>query len=142
MLRDLERTGIEQVALDRCPRCGTFAVFGSDSVTTAEKAIDCWSIFKAGELARLDLYLNYARAAACAGRLAMARDVALETVAHVSLDDPRAHLLLGQVAVALRDRDLLREAKDFLRFLKAGSWEQKLDEAVRSGAPEFEPLPS
>lgn len=140
LLEDLRRTGIEDVTLDRCPRCESFAVAGSVSVTTAEKAIDWWSIFKAGELARLELYLAYAWAAARAGRLEIARDVALETVAHVSIEDPRAHLLLGQIAVARRDRTLLREARSFLRFLKLGSWERKLDEAIRSGAPDFGPV--
>jgi hypothetical protein len=140
MLRDLRGSGIEQFTLDRCPRCDIFTTFGSASVTTAERALDSWSIFKAGELARLDLYLSHAWVSARAGQLDVARDVALETVAHVSLEDPRAHLLLGQIAVALRDHELLREAKSFLQFLKLGPWERKLDEAVRSGSPSFAPV--
>ena len=138
LLRDLRESGIEQFTIDRCPRCDIFTAFGSASVTTAEKAVDCWSIFKAGELARLDLYLSRALTSARAGQLEMARDVAFETVAHVSLEDPRAHLLLGQIAVALRDHKLLREAKGFLQFLKADLWERKLEEASRSGSPDFE----
>lgn len=140
MLRDLRGGGIEQFTLDRCPRCDIFTAFGSASVTTADRAVETWSIFKATELARLDLYLSHAWASARAGQLDVARDVALETVAHVSLEDPRAHLLLGQIAVALRDHELLREARSFLQFLKLGPWEGKLDEAARSGSPDFSPV--
>jgi hypothetical protein len=140
MLRDLRGSGIEQVTLDRCPRCDIVTSIGSASVTTADRAVEIWSIFKASELARLDLYLSHAWASARAGQLDVARDVALETVAHVSLEDPRAHLLLGQIAVALRDHELLREARSFLQFLKLGPWESKLDEAARSGSPDFSPV--
>ena len=138
MLRNLKEVGIEQFALDRCPRCASFTAIDSTSVTTAEDSINCWSIWKATELARLDLYLNHAWRCARAGKLELARDVALETVAHVSFEDPRAHLLLGQIAVTLQDRTLLREAKAFLQFFKLSSWERRLDEAIRSGSPDFE----
>lgn len=138
MLSDLRRIGIDQFALDRCPRCDIFTTTSSESVTTAEDAIVLWSISKATELARLNLYLSHACASARDGQLDIARDVALETVAHVSLEDPRAHLLLGQIAVALQDRRLLREAKAYLRFLKLESWEDKLDQVIHSGSPNFE----
>jgi len=138
MLRDLRRMGIEQFTLDRCPRCNIFTAIGSESITTAAAAVNCWSIWKATELARLDLYLSHARAAARAGELDVAREVVLETVAHVSMEDPRAHLLLGQIAVALQDRPMLREAKAFLQFFQLDSWERRLDEAVRSRSPDFE----
>jgi hypothetical protein len=140
MLRDLRRGGIEQLTLDRCPRCDIFTAFGSASLTTADRVVETWSIVKATELARLDLYLSYTLASARAGQLDVARDVALETVAHVSLEDPRAHLLLGQIAVALRDHELFREARSFLQFLKLDPWESKLDEAARSGSPDFSPV--
>jgi hypothetical protein len=138
MLRDLRAMGIEQFALDRCPRCSIFTAIGSASITTADDAINCWTISKATELARLDLYLSHALGAARAGELDAAREVVLETVAHVSLEDPRAHLLLGQIAVALQDRTMLREARAFLQFFQLNSWQRRLDEAVRSGSPDFE----
>jgi len=72
------------------------------------------------------------------GALDEAREIVLETVAHVSLEDPRAHLLLGQIAVAQQDRTLLREAKAFLQFFQLNSWEHRLDEVVQSGSPDFE----
>ena len=138
MLRDLRAMGIEHFALDRCPRCSIFTTISCASITTADDAINCWSIWKATELARLDLYLGHAQASARVGELEAAREVVLETIAHVSLEDPRAHLLLGQIAVALHDRRVLREAKAFLQFFKLNSWERRLDEADRSGAPDFE----
>lgn len=138
MLRDLRGMGIEHFALDRCPRCNIVTTIGCASITTADDAIKCWAIWKATELARLDLYLSHAQASARAGGLEAARDVVLETIAHVSLDDPRAHLLLGQIAVAIQDRPMFREAKAFLQFFKLNSWERRLDEADRSGAPDFE----
>jgi len=95
-------------------------------------------ISRSADLARTELYLDYARAAALGGKRTVARDVALETVAHVGLEDPRVHYLLGQLAVALEDKEMLREARAFLKFLKHESWEQKLDEVARGGAPDFE----
>lgn len=138
MLRDLREMGIEHFALDRCPRCDIFTTIGCASITTADDAINCWAIWKASRLARLGLYLKHAQASARAGEFEAAREVVLETIAHVSLEDPRAHLLLGQIAVALQDRPLLREAKAFLQFFELNSWELRLDEVDRSGAPDFE----
>lgn len=138
MFRDLGELGINQFVLDRCPQCNIFCAIHSESVTTAEDAINCWSISKATELARLELYLTYAQTLARAGELAAAREVLLETAAHVSVEDPRLHVLLGQVAVALPDRKLLREAKAFLQFFQLNSAERRLSEIVQSGSPNFE----
>ena len=138
MLQDLREVGVEKFVLDRCPRCNFFCAIHSESITTADKAIECWSIIKATELVRLDLYLTHAQTSARTGELFASRDVLLETAAHVSFDDPRVHVLLGQVAVALYDRELLREAKAFLQFFKFNSWERKLDEVVQSGSLNFE----
>jgi hypothetical protein len=138
MLRDLKQIGIERFALDRCPRCNIFTTIGCASITTADDAIKIWSMWKATERARLDLYLNHAQASARAGELDEAREVVLETVAHVSFEDPRAHLLLGQIAVALKDRLMLREATAFLQFLNLSSWERRLDDVKRSGTLDFD----
>lgn len=138
LLRDLRELGIDQFVLDRCPRCNIFCAIHSTAVTTADDAITCWSISKATELARLNLYLTHAQASARAGELYTARDVLLETAAHISFEDPRVHVLLGQVAMALHDRELLREAKAFLQFFQLNSWVRRLDEIVQSGSPNFE----
>jgi hypothetical protein len=138
MLRDIEAAGITGLALDRCPRCSIFTVLGTASLKTSGDLIAVWRISKATEIARLNLYFSYALGAARTGRIEIARDVALETVGHVNAEDPRPHLLLGQIAVKLRDRKLLRQAKAFLRFFKLDRWEGKLDEVVRSGSPNFE----
>lgn len=138
MLQDLREVGVEKFVLDRCPRCNFFSAIHSGSIITADKAIECWSIIKATQLARLDLYLTHAQTSARTGEFFASRDVLLETAAHVSFDDPRVHVLLGQVAVALHDRELLREAKAFLQFFKFNSSERKLDQAVQSGSLNFE----
>src|SRR5260370_26488190 len=138
MFHDIEAMGIKTLALDRCPRCSIFTNVGTSSLKTSDDLIGVWSIFKATQLVRGDLYFSYALESARGGRIEIARDVALETVGHVDLEDPRPHLLLGQVAVKLRDRELLRQAKSFLRFLKLDRWEQKLDQVVQSGSPDFE----
>ena len=96
LLRDLRSAGAEFVALDRCPRCAIFTSIGSGSLKTAEDVLQLWSIVKATELARLDLYMRHALKSAHAGLFELARQVAFETVAHVSPGDPRPHLLLGQ----------------------------------------------
>ncbi len=138
MFHDIEAMGIKTLALDRCPRCSIFTNVGTSSLKTSDDLIGVWSIFKATQLVRGDLYFSYALEAARAGRIEIARDVALETVGHVDLEDPRPHVLLGQLAVKLRDQELLREAKKFLRFLKLDRWERKLDQVVQSGSPDFE----
>jgi hypothetical protein len=137
MLRDLEGAGVETFTVDRCPRCSFVTTIGSSSMKNAADVVMVWAIHKATELTRSDLYFSYALAAACAGRLEVARDVALESVGHVSLEDPRLHLLLGQLAIGLGDRTLLREARTFLRFLNLIPWERKLDELERSGSQDF-----
>jgi hypothetical protein len=138
LLQDLRDLGIAEFALDRCPRCDIFTVIGSESITSLDDAMRCWAISKATERARLDLYLDHARRRARSGELEAARDVALETVAHVSPEDPRAHLLLGQIALTLGDRTLLREGRAFLEFFELASWGRRLDDAVRSGSPDFD----
>jgi len=138
LLRDLRGVGVEKFTVDRCPRCNVFCAIHSASVTAVDDAINCWSIPKSGEFARMELYLSYAQGSARAGKLYDARDVLLETAGHVSFEDPRVHVLLGQVAVALYDGELLREAKAFLQFLQFDSWERRLDWIVQSGSREFE----
>lgn len=138
MLRDLSEAGISAFTLDRCPRCEICTVIGSKSANTTDDLLNLWAIFKATELARADLYFAFALNSARAGQLEVAREVALETIGHVTLEDPRPHLLLGQLGVGLRDRRLVQEARAFLRFLKFDELERKLGDIARSGSPDFE----
>jgi hypothetical protein len=137
LLRDVEKGGIKAFAIDRCPRCAVFASFASHSVKTASDVIALWAIQKATELARARTYFKYALVKARTGHLAVARAVALATVGHVNMDEPRLHMLLGLVAVGLNDRTLLHEARTFLAFLKHDRWEPELEQAVQSGSPDF-----
>jgi hypothetical protein len=137
LLQDLRGIGIEMFAIDRCPRCTIFTGFGSTEMKTPGDAIAVWAIRKASELLRADLYLAYALGLARRGQLEAARDVALETVGHVTMENPHTHLLLGQLAVGLRDRTLLREAKMFLRVFGFQQWKAKLDRVVKSGSPDY-----
>ena len=131
MFRDLRQVGIDEFTLDRCPRCEISCTVPTASMTTADDVITCWSVFKSVELARLEQFLGYAQAAARAEQFYTARDVLLEAVAHISIEDPRLHLALGQVALALYDPDLRHEARTFLRFLKLKDWERRLDAQSR-----------
>ena len=137
MLRDVEEVGIRKLTVDRCPRCAVLTVLGSRSVKTPDDMVTVWSIHKAGEIAREQAYFAYAIQAARAGRLDVAREVALEAVGHVTIEEPRAHMLLGQVAIGLADRTLLREAGAFLAFLNQSPWQRKLEESARAGSPDF-----
>jgi hypothetical protein len=85
------------------------------------------------EFARSSLYWEYARTAAKNGQFLRARDVALELVGHVTPEDPRSHLLLGKLAIQLRDKLLLREAKAFLAFSKAIGAIEELHTAEKTG---------
>jgi hypothetical protein len=140
LLRDLRTIGIEMFAIDRCPRCTIFTWFGSTEMKTPGDVVPIWAIQKASELLRAGLYLTYALGLARRGRLEAARDVALETVGHVTMENPHTHFLLGQLAVGLRDRTLLREAKMFLRVFGFQQWEAKLDRVVKSGSPDYTEL--
>lgn len=131
MFRDLREVGIDEFNLDRCPRCEAFCAISTASMTTTDDVINCWSIVKSIELARLEEFLNYAQSAARAEQFYAARDVLLEAAAHVSIEDPRLHLSLGHVALALYDSDLRHEAKTFLRFFKLKEWERRLDAQSR-----------
>jgi hypothetical protein len=138
LLADLRIAGIRVMALDRCPRCAMFTTISTTSLKNATDLITLWAIVKAGELARRDLYMSYALKKAQFGLFEIARQVAFETVVHVSPEDPRPHLLLGQLAAISDDRSTFAEAKAFLRFQKLDAWERKLDEDARSGSLAFE----
>lgn len=142
MLDDLGAAGVGAFTLDRCPRCEIFNAIGSNSIKTGDDLVNIWTIFKATEMARAELYFTYAIELSLKGQLEEARDVALETVSHVTMEDPRLHLLLGQLGVGLRDRKLVGEAEAFLGFLKLDKWEQKLDSVVQTGLPDFAGLQS
>jgi hypothetical protein len=137
MLHGLEAAGVESFTIDRCPRCPIFVCFESAAIESAEDVVKLWANGRATVLAMADSYHAYSLQAARAGRLELARDVSLDAVSYVTLEDPRFHLLLGQIAAALRDAVLLAEAKAFLRFLELPRWEQKLAQAEKSGTPDF-----
>jgi len=137
MLQDLEAAGVDSFTIDRCPRCPIFNCFLSTGIKSAEDVVAVWAIGKATVLAMAEFYYAYSLEAARAGRLEAARDVSLDAVSYLTLEDPRFHLLLGQVAIALRDPVLLAEARAFLRFLELPRWEQKLEEAEASKTPDF-----
>jgi hypothetical protein len=137
MLRTLRQVGVDFFVVDLCPRCSVSIAISSDSMRAAADIVKIWGMRKALELAWTELYFDYALEAARSGGLEVARDVALESVGHVTMEDPRPHLLLGQVAVVMGDRTLLLEAKAFLRFFRFTDWERKLDEVERSGSTDF-----
>jgi hypothetical protein len=137
MLRDFEDSGIDSVAFDRCPRCDTLCVIKSHSIKDPNDAVNIWAISKAGELARTELYFTYAQASARAGRLELAHDVGLEAVGHTTMEDPRLHLLLGQVGIGLGDGVLLKEAKAFLDYFKKEAWRRCLDQNEESGGTNY-----
>lgn len=137
VLSSLRGVGIRTLALDRCPRCPIFATVTLDESATADTLISLWAISKATELARLNLYLNYAQNLAVGTHFALARQVAYETIAHVAPDSPQAHLLLGELGIALKDQRLVGEAETFLRFLHAESFATKLLQDAQLAVADF-----
>ncbi len=121
-----EHAGIDLVALDRCPRCNIFATLNPDAMDKPENLIGAWAISISREIGRRDLYWNYARTLAREGALVQARNLALELVGHVTPTDLRTHLLIGKLAIRLKDRKLLRESKSFLEFMGAPGAVQEL----------------
>jgi hypothetical protein len=119
MLGDLRRSGIQRFALDVCPHCLTFPALETNSMLAAPDVLKIWAIHKSGELARESLYFARAKEAAERGDLQKAKETVLEAIQHVTMDSPRLHLLLGKIALSLKEKGLFREAQAFLEFLHA-----------------------
>lgn len=127
MLRDLTTNStVTGVVVDRCPRCDVAVSCAADSINSADDLVVMLEIAEASHTARADLYVDFAADRLAAGEIAIAMDIVLETVGHVTMEDPRCHLLLGQIGVALDDDRLVREARAFLRFLGMSDWERTL----------------
>jgi len=140
LLGKLRELGVDRFTIDRCPRCPpstAFTQIGSSGMQAPDDLIKVWATGEAIQMARLELYVERAREWAHAGRLEAARDLALVSVGHVHFEDPRPHLLLGQLAVVLGDRRLLQEARTFLNYFGFATWERRLDEVERAGGCDF-----
>ncbi|HET6350218.1 MAG TPA: hypothetical protein VFH88_14160 [Candidatus Krumholzibacteria bacterium] len=138
LLRDVEKTGLLAFTIDCCPRCDSFTPYDSTLADEGKYLVDMISVHKATELARRHLYYHYALAKVRIGHHVMARDVLLESVGHVTMADPDTHLLLGQIGVAMKDEELVREAHEYLKFFGSGAWDRKLDAIEMSGRPDFQ----
>jgi hypothetical protein len=132
-----QHASITYVALDRCPRCPVFALLDAAALNDPEQIVKFWKISKSTEFCRLELYWTFARDQANSGKLVVARDLALEIVGHVNAEDPRPHLLLGKLAIRLRDRQLLREARQFLEFFRFAAAAHDLDAATKTDQWQF-----
>ncbi len=138
MLGDLRRCGnIQSFALDVCPDCMTFPALNTNSMLTPVDVVKIWAIYKSGELARESLYFARAKAAAQRGELQEAKEVALEAIQHVTTDSARLHLLLGKIALSLKEKQVLREATAFLEFLHAKQSVQELLAAEETGEIQY-----
>jgi hypothetical protein len=140
MLGDLRDSGVDGFTIDRCPRCPSSTMFtkiSSESMHVPADVIKVWAIGESIQRARLEFYIGRALEWTREGRLESARELALESVGHVYFEDPRPHLMLGQLAVVLGDRQLLKEAKSFLRYFGFISWERNIDDVERLGTWDF-----
>lgn len=137
-LRDVEKVGRFEFTIDCCPRCDEFIRYETSLAEESGDLIRMIGVHKANELARRHLYYHYALKKALMGHHAMAREVLLETVGHVTMADPDTHLLLGQLGVAMNDDELVREAHEHLRFFGSGAWDRKLEAVEYSGKPDFQ----
>jgi hypothetical protein len=138
VLQDLARAGVGSFVVDRCPRCDIATVLGNNGQKGVADVLKLWAIWKATEFARGELYESYALRAARDGDLLTALDVTLEAIGHIAMDEPRRHLLLGELAIGLGDRPLVGEARAFLRFLNRPDLDEKLAEDERAGRPDLD----
>jgi hypothetical protein len=132
-MRTLESGGIQQFTLDRCPRCWNFAVASTGSVRTADDAIAHWSFVKAVEYARADFYFQLAEQMLAAGDYLGVRNLALQAVLHVTLEDPRFHLMLVEVGQRMNDQTLIDEARLTLKQMKIPAKGDLLRQATAFG---------
>ena len=99
--------------------------------------LQIWAIHKSGELARESLYFASAKEAAGHGNLQEAKETTLEAIQHVTTDSARLHLLLGKIALSLREKKVFREAEAFLEFLHAKQSLRELLAAEESGKIQY-----
>jgi hypothetical protein len=134
MLGELRHSrAIQDFAMDVCPHCLTFPAIQIKELMTPDDILKIWSICKSAELARESLYFTRAKEAADRGDQQEAREIALEAIQHMTMESARLHLLLGQIAVSLKDKDLLRDARAFLEFLHAEQSLRELHSIEQSG---------
>jgi hypothetical protein len=136
-LRDVENAGRFVFTIDCCPRCENFIHYETSLADEAGYLIRMIGVHRATELARRHLYYNYALSKARMGHHVAARDVLLETVAHVTMSDPDTHLLLGQLGLAMGDDELVCEAHEHLRFFGSSAWDRKLEAVELTGRVDF-----
>lgn len=99
--------------------------------------IRAWAVRKAVEISLCELYGKYAVLEARKDNLKVALEVMLQLVGHVTPEDPRAHLLLGKLAIRLGDMQLLGEAMAYLAYLKEAERLVELEAAQRTGVVDF-----
>jgi hypothetical protein len=135
--------GVTSVAIDICPRCSVVLSAGVENLASPDMTIGMWSIALGARDARRALYLSEAEAYLRRGERPAARDIALEVVAHVDAEDPRAHWLIGQIAIAEGDGAEFREARQFLELLGVQGWSTRLDDAWNQRATfgDYPPMP-
>ena len=125
MLAQLRTTGVGWAVFDRCPRCEVVSTVSTQGMRVASDVLNVWAIGESLRRARTELYLKHvAKVAPVAPE--EAKEIALETAGHIAPDDHEVHVALGVVGLRLGDRGLVREACDFLRFLKHDAWAERL----------------
>ena len=130
MVRELREAGLASVTFDRCPRCDILMTFKTSADVSASNVLTMCTIQKSTQIARLDLYYLFAREAARSGNVDVARDVGLETVGHVSMEDPRLHILLGKLGKLLGDQRLSHDAQTFLAYFGVENWKHEVNEPI------------
>ena len=85
LLRKVENADVRHFVLDRCPRCSYALVVRTEPFQTPEEFRELFIHQKATELARQELYFEFAIYSAQNGNTQLALDVALETVGRVTL---------------------------------------------------------
>lgn len=138
LLGNLKSYGnIQSFVLDVCPHCMTFPRLNTNSMLAPADVLQIWAIHKSGELARESLYFASAKEAAGRGNLQEAKETTLEAIQHVTTDSARLHLLLGKIALSLREKKVFREAEAFLEFLHAKQSLRELLATEESGKIQY-----
>lgn len=119
MVRRLETVGLHFHSLDRCPRCWEYSWTDSAHLRTREDAFALWLHVRSGEMARAEWLHERVNELMTGKKWEQARDLALFTLAHVTMDDARFHTQLGEIALMTRDETLRKEAEAALHHTPA-----------------------
>lgn len=117
-LKNLDKAGIHDYVLDRCPCCWNFSPASIHDVRNREAALRAWAEIKAKALSEATATLRISNDWIEEDKLAESRDLLLYAIGHIAPDDARLHHQLGILGGKMADPQLQKQAAEALGRLE------------------------